>query len=74
MQCNKTFGDLKESMIINELKSIDLNELTPIEALTELFNLRKMIDEKWEQLQKNYKLIYIKIIICNLRIKRVNLN
>ena len=33
-------------MIINELKSIDLNELTPIEALTELFNLRKMIDEK----------------------------
>ena len=34
-------------MIINELKSIDLNELTPIEALTELFNLRKMIDEKW---------------------------
>lgn len=46
MQCNKIFGDLKESMIINELKSIDLNELTPIEALTELFNLRKMIDEK----------------------------
>ena len=74
MQCNKTFGDLKESMIINELKSIDLNELTPIEALTELFNLRKMIDEKWEQLQKNYKLVYIKVIICKLRIKRVNLS
>lgn len=39
------FEELENNKIISEIKSIDINTLTPIEALNELVNLKKLVEK-----------------------------
>ena len=38
-------GSFINDEICDEIKRIDINTITPIEALTKLYSLRKMLDE-----------------------------
>ena len=40
-----SLGSFINDEICDEIKKIDINTITPIEALTKLYTLRKMLDE-----------------------------
>lgn len=39
-----SFDDLSKEQVIDKLKALDINTLTPIEALTKLYELKKLLD------------------------------
>ena len=39
-----SLDSLEQDKVIDEIKNIDVNTLTPIEALTKLYELKKMLD------------------------------